>query len=182
MLQNSTTQYGSISKILHWAMSASIIGLVLAGFTMINLKDSALKWQIYSLHKTTGLTIMLLVPIRFIWRISQTAPTLAMLPHREQIGAKWGQYSLYTLMALMPITGWFMSTAAGYPPLLFGSLTWAAPIAKSKATSQLYGQFHWYGAWILTIAVLGHIGLAMKHHWVNHNKILKRMLPGSLNS
>ena len=180
MLRNTNTQYGSVSKAFHWIMSASIISLVIAGFTMINLKNGDTKWQIYELHKATGMIILMLVPFRLIWRMSQTRPTLQMLPKHEKTTAVLGQRTLYLIMFLMPLSGWFMSTAAGYAPSIFGLFTISAPIAETKANSDIFHSVHWYTAWSLSLMLVGHIGFALKNHIADKNMVLRRMLPGKM--
>lgn len=176
MLKNSLTQYGSVAKSFHWLMSAIIISLIAVGFIMINMDKSSLKFSLYDAHKLTGLSILMLVLFRLVWRLNNTVPNLDFVAHWEKLSARLGQWLLYTMMFIMPISGWIMSTAAGYIPSFFG-LEIAFPIDKNEHIANLAKQVHEISAWVLTTLLLLHIIAALKSHLIDKNHILKRMLP-----
>ena len=178
MMKNNRYAYGSISKGFHWTMSAIIVSLLVAGFIMINLNNSPTKWQIYDIHKSFGLLILLLIPLRTLWRLVNTTPNLDMMSSSERRASKTGQALLYAMMFTMPISGWVMSTAAGYTPKFFSLFTVAAPVAENKQTAEMAGNIHFYTAFCLVTILIMHIGGALKCHLIDKNKVLTRMLPG----
>ena len=159
-------------------MSITIISLIAAGFIMINMGKSALKYSLYDTHKIGGLFVLALIGPRLVWRFYTTTPNLNFVPKWEKVSARMGQWLLYLMMFIMPISGWIMSTAAGYIPSLFGQEI-AFPVEKNEHIADLAKQVHEISAWVLTTLLILHILAAIKSHWIDKNHILKRMLPGS---
>ena len=176
MLKNTATKYGAVSKSFHWLMSMIIISLIIVGFIMTSMDKSALKFSLYDTHKLTGLFLLLLVLPRLIWRLANITPSLAFLPKWERVLDRLGQYMLYLLMLAMPISGWCMSTAAGYIPSI-GGFEIAAPISQSESLASIFKEIHFISAWILVAILVLHLVGALKAHLIDKNYILKRMLP-----
>jgi len=182
MIKNTYTKYGSVSKSFHWTMSIIILSLLTVGFIMINLDDSPTKWQVYSIHKSFGLIILALIPLRLMWRIINISPTLDMVPSWEKAAAKSLHWLLYLAMFTMPISGWIMSTASDNAPNFFGLFPVAAPVAQSEHLADLAGSIHFYTAWTLVLMLTLHVGAAIKAHVIDKNTVLSRMMPGSQSS
>jgi cytochrome b561 len=178
MIKNTSTQYGNISKAFHWSMSVIILCLLVVGCIMVQMDDGDTKWQIYALHKSFGLIILTLIPLRILWRLINTTPTLDMVPTWEKHAAKTAHALLYAAMLAMPISGWIMSTASDHIPSFFGLFDVPAPVAASEATATLAGNIHYYVAWTLAGILVLHVGAAIKAHVIDKNTILTRMLPG----
>lgn len=176
MLSNTSTQFGSISKLLHWLMSIMIISLIIVGFIMVNMDKSALKFTIYDTHKLTGLFILLLIVPRLVWRLINTTPNLNFVPSWEKKAAQTGQWLLYGMMFAMPLSGWIMSTAAGYIPSIAGFAI-AFPVEKNQDIASIAKTIHATSAWVFAALITMHIFAALKSHWIDKNFILKRMLP-----
>jgi len=159
-------------------MSIMILSLLAVGLTMTSMDDSDLKWQIYEMHKSFGLLVLLLFPMRLTWRLMNASPHLDMIPKWEQHAAKSVHWLLYFGMLLMPLSGWIMATASGYTPAFFGLFDVPAPVDLNEGTAQLSLAIHHYGAWTLIALLSLHLAAATKAHWLDKNNILKRMLPG----
>ena len=178
-LRNTTSSYGGMAKSLHWIISLAVIGLLIAGAIMTNLEDSPTKFTIYSVHKFTGLTVLSLMVIRIVWTSMNPKPLLPPGSKRwEKIAEHAVHYSFYLLLILMPVSGWIMSTAAGYNPHFFGLELPAPGIAESEPVAEFFGWVHFVTAWTLFGLLLLHVGAALQHHFIKKDNILKRMLPG----
>lgn len=181
MLRNTQEHYGSVSKLFHWLMFLLILGMLIVGLSLDSIDDKALRSIVIGLHKSTGLLVLTLVCLRALWALMNPKPGSAPgTSPMEHVAERGGHLALYFLMFAMPITGWVMSTAAGYIPDFYGLFSVAAPgIAKNKPLSELFGQAHEILAWTIIVVVSGHIAAAMYHHYIRKDNILRRMIPGS---
>ena len=122
--------------------------------------------------------ILALVILRIIWRLLNIQPPYPLsIPAWEKVLARSVQFLFYVTMLLMPISGILMSQAAGYPVKFFDFYTLPPLIAKSKYLGGIFHNLHEYTAYALVILLLLHIASALKHHYMNKNQVLVRMLP-----
>ena len=163
-LVNSSTAYGTISKTMHWLIAALIVAMLLSGFFMDDIANDAIKHTVNNLHKLTGITIFVLMLARLIWRLTNTRPDIfPQLPQWQKFAATTMHSVLYTLILIMPLTGWIMSTAAGHFPHI-GALTLPLPfIIKSKAISSLFFSYHQIIAWVIIGLITLHAVAALSH-------------------
>lgn len=171
------TRYTSVAIALHWLVALLVITLIAVGLTMDRLPLSPLKFEIFQLHKSIGLTVLLLVVARLAWRLTHRPPVLPAGTKGWEKGlAHATHWSLYLLLLAMPLFGWIFSDAAGYHPSLFGL---PVPVLSSQnpETANTFKQLHEFGGYtILTLLVL-HVGAALKHHFLKKDDVLQRMLP-----
>ncbi len=173
-----TDRYTGTAKTLHWVMAILLFGLLALGFYMHDLPLSPEKLKLYSWHKWAGVTAFLLVLVRLAWRVTHLPPALpASMPRIMQLAAHAGHFALYALMIAIPLSGWLMSSAKGFQTVWFGVLPIPDLLDKNKELGDLLAIVH-KGLNLLFVAVLaGHIGAALKHHFIDRDDILTRMLP-----
>lgn len=173
-----SAHYTRTAKSLHWLMAILFFGLLALGFYMADLPLSPQKLKFYAWHKWAGVTAFALVWLRLVWRITHRPPALpANMPKIMQFAAHAGHLLLYVLMIAIPLSGWLMSSAKGFQTVYFG--IWPIPdlLGKDKALGELLETVHG-GLNLLFVAVIaGHIGAALKHHFIDRDDILRRMLP-----
>ena len=171
-LRNSTIQYGSISKFFHWSLAILIIGMIFLGFFMQASST-------YAVHKSIGLTILLLAALRFFWRLFNPPPALPVtIPDWQKAAAHLSHYLLYFLLFAMPLSGWIMSTAAGYAPRFWWLFTVPAPgIHASKNIATIASQTHTILAWMLSTIIVLHTLAALKHHFIDKDNVVNSMKP-----
>ena len=176
--KNTKNNYGHFTVILHWLIGLLFISILGLGAIMVQIGNRDLRQQLFRLHKSFGLLLILLVAIRIVWRIINKWPqTLKNTPKWQKAAAKTTHTLLYITMVIMPLSGWLMSSYAGYPPRFFGLITLAAPVTKNKAISSWLSQVHLYNAWLIATIITIHILAAIKHHYIDKDSVLKRMLP-----
>ena len=170
--------YTKTAKILHWLMAILLFGLLALGFYMHDLPLSPDKLKLYSWHKWAGVTAFLLVAFRLFWRVTHRPPALPeSMPKIMQFAAHAGHLMLYLLMIAIPLSGWLMSSAKGFQTVYFGVLPIPDLLDKNKEVGDLLALVH-KSLNLLFVAVLaGHIGAALKHHFIDKDDILTRMLP-----
>ena len=175
--ENTSTEYGMVAKFFHWSMALIIMGLLDLGFYMVSLDGSPFKFELYGWHKSFGALILFMVIARILWKFFNIKPDrLATHKIWERILAKIAHVSLASGMIIMPLSGWMMSSAGGYPVKMFG-LELPAIVDKSKLISGWMHDIHEFFGYVLVIAILFHVMGAVKHHFIDRDMILKRMLP-----
>jgi cytochrome b561 len=171
------TSYTLVAKLLHWLMAALIAGLLLLGFYMADLPLSPDKLQFYSWHKWVGVTVFALCVSRVLWRLTHRPPPYPDSMSRPmQALAHAGHGGLYVLMIAIPLTGWLMSSAKGFQTVWWG--IWPIPdvLSKDKELGHTLQEVHEALNWLLVVMIFGHVAAALKHHFIDRDGILKRML------
>ena len=186
-LHNSERRFGTAAMTLHWLIAVCVIGLLAVGKIMTGESlDLATKFQLYQLHKSFGVLVFMLMVLRLCWRWTQTIPAYpqTMQPW-EKAGAHVSHWGFYLLLIVMPLTGWALVSAATFkvPTLLFGTiplphLPFLENAADPKAAEDWTKWLHGTLGWAIIVLLLAHVGAALKHHFINRDDVLKRMLPG----
>ena len=173
-------RYTKTAKSLHWLMAVLFFGMLGLGFYMQGLPLSPDKLKLYSWHKWVGVTVFLLALFRIAWRVTHQPPPLpGSMPRLIQIAAHAGHHMLYMLMFLIPLSGWLMSSAKGFQTVWFGILPIPDLLEKNKLLGDLLQTVHVSLNYLFIAVLIGHIGAALKHHFIDKDDILTRMLPGS---
>ena len=171
-------QYTGTAKVLHWLVALLIIGLFALGQYMSDLSMSPRKLQLYSWHKWFGVTVFLLVLIRLGWRLTHQPPPLpAQMPKWQRTASHIGHTALYVLMLAIPLSGWLMSSAKGYQTVWFGVLPLPDLLGKDKQLGDMLAELHGALNGLMMLIVVIHALAALKHHFIDRDDVLKRILP-----
>lgn len=163
---------------LHWAVALLIFAAIPVGLYMVELPLSPTKLKIYSYHKWVGVTIFLLALARLLWRATHPAPPMPKsVPRWQQALAGATHILLYLLMVAIPLSGWLMSSALGFQTVYLGVLPLPDLLEKDKLLGEQLKFLHMFLNYTLAALVLMHIGAALKHHLIDRDDILTRMLP-----
>ncbi len=175
-----SNRYTKTAMSLHWLMALLIIGLFAVGLYMHELPLSPWKLQIYSWHKWAGVTAFLLVLVRWAWRITHRPPALPVNMSRSaELAAHAAHALLYLLMIAIPLSGWLMSSAKGIQTVYFGVIPIPDLIAKNRDLGNLLKEIHAILNFTLAAVVVVHASAALKHHLIDKDDVLTRMLPRS---
>ena len=174
---NEPLRYGRVSRLLHWTTAGLFLTLIPMGiFTSIIPEQTEYRNAYYVVHKTLGVTALLLLVIRLVWnRISQRPALDSTLTSGERQLARVAHFALYMMMLALPVTGFMMTSLHGYPTYFFA---WElAPLWPQSDSYILWGAMHKYLLPYLLYIVLGaHILGAIKHHYVDKKaNAFKRM-------
>lgn len=177
-VRNTATFWGAGAQLLHWLMAAGIATSMGLGWVMVNMPAGAAQFQLYSLHKSLGITLLALAALRLVWRWINTTPPLPdTLPRHERWLARAGHRALYALMLLMPISGYVINSAANFPLNVFGLVQIPNVTPASETLGGLASTLHLAFFWGFVAVLTAHIGGALRHHFVLRDNILRRMLP-----
>lgn len=176
--RNPADRWGPVSQLLHWTIALLVVAMAALGLWMVELPNTPRKVEVYALHKSIGLTILALVALRLAWRLYAGAPaTLAGLPRWQVRAANFTHAALYALLFAMPLSGWLLNAAGGYPLQWFGLFNLPRVIGRDDALHELGETLHEAGFWLLLVLVLVHAGAAFHHHLFLQDATLARMLP-----
>lgn len=179
--RNSLERWGAMAKTLHWAIALFILANMPLGLWADSLPLSPTKVEAFYWHKTIGLTVLWLALLRLLWRLTNPTPRLpAAMPGWERRLAHASHGLLYAAMIAMPLSGWTIHSASGFPLDLYGLLPVPnivpAGLDDSAVEDAAAAVHYWLFIVICGLLTL-HIGGAAKHHWVDRDDVLRRMLP-----
>lgn len=185
MLKNTGNCYGSLHRALHWIMAIMIIcmiavGVYIHGLNADNPAEAPTKMALGALHKATGLLLLVLVTLRTIWVFSNPRPGLPdSVPRWQRIVAKSLHHTLYLLMFAIPISGYVMVSHVAKPISFYGLFD-IPPLFSEQNIDKAKGIFevHETLATVLLVLIVAHLAVALKHHFIDKDNILRRMLKG----
>ncbi|KAB2318701.1 cytochrome b [Betaproteobacteria bacterium SCN1] len=172
----TSVRYTSPAVILHWLIALLIFVGFPLGVYMHDLPLSPTKLQLYSYHKWIGISVLLLVGLRLVWRVTHTPPPLpADLKAWERAASHAAHGALYLLMIAVPLTGWLMSSAKGFQTVWFGVLPLPDLVGKDRALGETLEDAHEILNFVMLGLVSLHVAAALKHHFVERLPFLQRM-------
>lgn len=189
-LNNSATTYGSVTKTFHWLTALLILSNIVIGLLASDLAKGLLSAPtealvnrttfMFSLHKTIGVTMFFVALARILWAVSQPKPGLLN-------GDKWAEawaaetvhWLLYGSLVAVPLSGWvYHAATSGFAPIWWPLGQTLPLVPKSETVAALAGTLHYILQWVLIGAIGAHVAGALKHHLLDRDATLRRMLPG----
>ncbi|QHQ37105.1 cytochrome b [Algicella marina] len=191
-LKNTTTAWGWPARTLHWLMAIIIIGLLIVGTYMADLDlFDPNRYSLTQTHKSFGFVAFVLAVLRVGWRFANpSTPALpAAMPAWQKLASHASHYALYVLIFAMPLTGWLMASSSplndegAYPTRIankvFGLFEMPDPFPTgSEDLSEFFGEAHEIAASLMMLILLVHVAAALKHHFIDKDTILRRMIRG----
>ncbi len=182
---NSPDRYGLVAVILHWLIALSVIGLYAVGTIMEDMKPSLTQFELYQLHKSFGISVLVLTVLRLVWRIANRQPGLPPgMPGWQKLAAKATHWGFYALLLAAPIAGWAMVSASSIniPTVIFGIFTlphieFISSSPDKQALEGIFGEMHELAANGLLALFIVHVGAAFYHHIKLRDSVLLKMLP-----
>ena len=189
-------RYSAVAIVLHWAIAAAIVSNLFVGWWMKDAIHEATTQAraiaAFQLHKSIGLAVLLLTALRVLWRFTHQPPPLpAGMAGWERFAAKATHWTFYILMVGVPLSGWTYVSSQwadgkplNVPTLWFGLFhvphlfdAHAMTDAARAAVSERNAAAHYYLAWSLAGLLVLHVAAALKHHFLNDDRVLAQMLP-----
>jgi cytochrome b561 len=171
------SKYTVTARAIHWATALLIVGALVLAWTIDDLPLSPRKLRLINYHKWAGLSVLWLLVLRAGWRMTHRPPDLpATMTALQQRLAGAAHLLLYLLLATVPMLGWALSSAKGFPVVYLGVVPLPDLLPKDKAAADLLHAVHETAAWTLVVLAAGHAAAALKHHFVDRDDVLRRML------
>ena len=174
-MARSSTHFVLAARVLHWLMAAMIVAMLFIGVGMVASVSERHAWLV-ALHKPLGIAILLLAVVRLGVRLRHPPPPLpADLPALQKLAAHASHWLLYALMFVLPLVGWAMLSAGGYPVMLGNSLR-LPPIFPVDATAfAVLRHAHAWLATLLLLTFLAHLGAALYHGLIRRDGVVSSM-------
>ncbi|MCT4657193.1 MAG: cytochrome b [Cohaesibacter sp.] len=175
-LKNSKDGYGLVARLLHWLMAIAILGLFGLGFWMVDLTYYSPYYKTApDLHISIGMTLLVALIGRIVWRQINPRPDDSYLPTHERIISHLVHMALYALLIILMISGYLIFTADGRPLIIFG-LFEVPSLYQATGLEDQAGFIHKYTAYGLIGLSTIHALAALKHHFIDKDPTLLRML------
>ena len=176
--RNTAEKYGPIALLFHWTIVVLIITQFALAIRADDLPRGAALLATLTLHKSIGITIFSLAILRLVWRWVNPVPAMpSTAPRWQHLAAKISHAALYGLLLVMPIFGWMMSSARNFPVSWFGLVTLPDLVKPNKQAYEFFHDGHETLGTILLVLAILHAAAALKHHFIDRDEVLLRMLP-----
>lgn len=177
MTASMPVSYRPALRALHWAMALVVVlawGLGMRAGTIEGpARGEAIGW-----HIAVASSLLLLLPLRVAVRAAGSVPALpAAMGGAARLAARAAHVALYALMLALPLSGWLAVNSAGRPVKLMGLAYLPSLVAKNQALHERVETLHVALAWALAAVVVLHVLAALKHHFIDRDDVLRRMLP-----
>ncbi len=177
-MNKSVDRFYLPARILHWLMAAMVIAMLFIGAGMVSTVGQAHAWLI-AWHEPLGIAILLLVLVRIVVRLTHRPPPLPSdMPDWQKHAATLSHYLLYFLLLLMPLLGWSMLSAAGYPIQILGGLHLPPIMPHNLALYTVLRNAHSFFAYLLFLTFLLHLAAALFHALIRKDGVFRSIAFG----
>lgn len=174
--KNSTDSYGLFAKTLHWAMALVLISMVAFGLFVTDMPRGDEKSVLIGLHASTGLLTMILLLVRFGWKLDNVSPA-SLSEIRWQAGlAAFVHWLFYGIIAFQIVSGSMSLLTVGWDLPFYGLFSIPTPYERDMQLHHFWEELHVAGWYALAVLFALHIGAVLYHQFISKKKALKRML------
>jgi cytochrome b561 len=175
------TAYPPLSKLLHWLVGISVIVQIPLGTLLVYADLGARQDAFYNFHKSLGVAIFILMALRLLNRVAIGAPAPdPTIVGWQRVVSSAVHGSLYGLLLIQPIVGYWANSAFGATTPFFGAFEIPAIGGEDQVLAgRLFAVHRWLGILIALLAMV-HVGAALQHYFIRRDSVLQRMLPQAL--
>lgn len=171
--------YSGTAKLLHWLVAISVLSIAPIAIWMTRTSPGPLKDNLYNLHKSLGVLILILMLLRIAYRLTHGAPAPdPSIEPWQRVVSSTVHTLLYILLLAMPILGYTANSAFGASTPFFGLFELPQIIAKNDGLSERLFIIHRYTGYAVVALAALHIAAALQHYFIRRDGVLQRMLPG----
>ena len=171
-------QYGITAKIFHWLIVALLLTQYLIGWLMPDLHRDMKPGAAMTFHVSIGLTILILIGLRLVWRIIHPVAPESSLPPWQRLSSEAVHWLLYALVLATTITGWLFASFRGWSMSFFYLVPMPMLASDNPAAGKVIDGLHQAMEWALLVVIGLHVAAALVHIFVYRNRVMQRMLPG----
>lgn len=177
MTSQATDRYTAPAILAHWLMALMLVVSFGIGFYMVDLPFSPQRVKLFNWHKWVGITTLAFALLRLGWRVFRRPPAKPVMPDWQHKASRLVHGLMYVLFFAVPLAGWAYSSASGVPVVWLGLLPLPDLLPADKVTAQLIKPYHAALAWTLAVMVGMHLAAVVKHHFIDRDELLLRMVP-----
>lgn len=170
--------YGHTAKAFHWVIVALLVVQVPLGWLMPDIHRGMQPGTAMSIHISIGVTILLLIIARFLWRLTHPVAPESGLPAWQRVSSELVHWLLYLVVLITTLSGWFFESARGWTIRLWGVVPLPPLVAENSPLGHGVGGFHGTLVWVLLGLVGVHVAAALVHLLIYRDRVMARMLPG----
>jgi cytochrome b561 len=156
----------------------AIVGMFFLGLWMVTLTYYSPYYRAApDIHRSIGILLLIFLVLRFCWRLINPKPEDHELAPWERTAARLVHWGFYPLLLALMVSGYLISTADGRPIEVFNWFS-VPSLFQKKGMEDVAGEVHEVLAYITMAVVALHAAAALKHHFLDHKRILARMWSG----
>ena len=171
-------QYGITAKVFHWLIVALLVVQYLIGWLMPDLHRGMQPGVPMTLHLSFGLSILILIVLRFVWRLMHRVAPESSLPIWQRLSSELVHWLLYILVLATTVTGWLFASFRGWSVSFFYLFPFPMLASDNAAAGRAIDGLHQAAEWTLLVFIGLHVLAALAHLFIYRDRIMQRMLPG----
>ena len=171
-------QYGTTAKVFHWLIVALLMAQYLIGWLMPDLHRDMKPGAPMTFHISCGLTILMLIVLRFVWRLTHPVAPDSSLTPMQRLGSEAVHWILYALVLATTLSGWLFASFRGWSVSYFYLFPLPMLAADNAAAGKAIDGLHQAMEWALLVFIVIHVASALAHVFIYRDRIMQRMLPG----
>lgn len=177
-IRNSSSQFGVVSIMAHWLVAIAVFGLFGLGYYMVGLSYYDDWYRLGpDVHRSIGILLFIAVVLRLVWRLMNPIPRPLPSHQRwEVLAAHVAHGLLYVLLFVAMVSGYLISTADGSAISVFNWFDVPSVTGRVKGMEDIAGEVHYWTTWAIVVLAVVHALAAIKHHVLDKDDTLRRML------
>lgn len=178
-LRNSSTEFGSIAKALHWLAAIGIFWLIYLGLEQSGMERGPAKLELREFHGSIALVVLVLMTVRLVWRLINKVPLHPEgMPAWQRAGATVVHWGIYAAVFVQLLSGPITVATGGKPLAFFGLFSIPLPIAEDRDSHHFWEEVHEFSWKIVAGLLILHVLAALYNHFIAKNTVLRRMTTG----
>ena len=173
---NARLAYGNFAKLLHWIIAAILVAQFALGWLMPNIRRGMEPGVAMHTHISIGIVVLALIVVRLLWRLTHPVEPAPELLRWQRVTSEAVHWSLYLLVFVTTLSGWFYASARGWTLSFFGLFPLPALVAQGSSLGHAIGSIHEDMVWVLAGVVAIHAAAALLHALVYRDQVMQRML------
>jgi cytochrome b561 len=171
-------QYGTTAKVFHWLVLALLLVQYPIGWLMPDIHRGMTPGAAMTFHVSIGIVILLLIVLRFAWRLAHPVAPESSLPPWQRLSSEVVHWLLYALVLATTVTGWLFASFRGWSMSFFYLAPLPMLASENAAAGKAFDGLHQAMEWTLLAAIGIHVAAALVHIFIYRDRIMQRMLPG----
>jgi cytochrome b561 len=171
------TQYGTTAKVLHWLVVALLLVQYLIGWLMPDIHRGQTPGVGMTLHISFGITILILILLRFVWRLTHPVTPESSLPPWQRLSSEVVHWMLYVFVLATTVSGWLFASFRGWSVSFFYLFPMPMLSSDNAAAGKAIDGLHQAAEWSLLVLIGVHVAAALAHIFVYRDRVMQRMLP-----